>query len=965
MNLATNCIVLWKKITDYIKGKQLTGISTPIGGIQWEDRDKKSRFNNSITIDNKIKVFISSICGDHGKYDILRDSLKKQIEATGLATVYLFSDRPGTTSAYNDYIWSVEESDLCIFIIDNKDGITQGVQNEIDAVNRNVIKSLYYFCNHKNCDKTQLQRSLEGPDKPKYKEITCFDELMNDGAKYLLEEITLTYHRYCKGRLVDYDPEIAVSVTGADIENLSSSEDLIKHDNLFLPKVTFKSIDNSADYILSKTVGIKGRTSFDGTPNSSLLDEYELTFLKIIFGEDSIESFPIKDFFDELEQIQTPEYISIVRTRWNAIVAYFNDDLEQCISELQKSYDLAINTGASSWMLQDILIDIRNIKILDGAINNSYSFEYQKKLDEFEEQFHYPILDRINSSLEEKYIKGLYKKKMDSPNTVYLGSNYSEFGSLFASIFLIAMYNGSLTHIKLFASKMKDFMFYLAEKYDDWGIRKNLLKFALVSAEEKELEQIKDAYPELMNKMDKDSAKEIIEFCNSLPILYERQKAIIKAIGVVGYYLSEEDFREYEEFIFDYIFKEMNLDKVPHLLGAIVFRNLKNVSGRLNQDKMMELCLKVLKRDFSAWYMDMFKFIKSIEFSKVKEEYRQRFIITIEGLLFDENGSIILSQDILPFIRISDRVNSERLDELLKERYPDYYYHHYLIDTCGGDEKIYLDFANELKESIVLHNATQGKNGRYLGYARRDYATLRDILKNKIMPSDEMIKDLISLSIQTVCESNESILTKIDAVEFLIFLLGIRPEFCEIYKKDLETMFNRRKELSTENVFDFSNVEPIALEFCIVLLYGEVSGEDKYFDLMEMISLIKDDIATLIKVVAIIRRFYEQPHFCLSERIETALFSNVLLWILNENLEIRWNACKILFALSKRIQEKALIERKLYDLMECECVYIKLLILNNIEQITLDEASQNLFLSKAKSDANYLVRKKALEISSK
>lgn len=914
-------------------------------------------------IDNKIKVFISSICGDHGKYDELRENLKRQIEATGIAIVYLFNDRPGTTTAYNDYIWTIEDSDLCIFIIDNKDDITQGVQNEIDAVNKNNIKALYYFCNHQEFEKTQLQKSLEGAHKLKFKEITSFDELMDDGAKHLLQEIATTYHRYCKGHFIEYNPEIAVSTTGAGIEELSKSENLTKHENVFLPRVTFKSIEKSSDYILAKTVGIKRSVSKDGNPNSSILDEYEILFLSVLFGKKTIEGFSVKEYLNELETLHNTEYLNIVRLRWNAIEAYFNGDLDLCISELQKSYETAQNKEVSSWMLQDILIDIRNINYLNGEIKNSYSLEYQNKLDEFEEQFHYPVLDRINSSLEEKYIKGLYKKKMDSPHTMYLGSDYSEFGNLFASIFLIAMYNGSLTQIRVFLSKMKDFMFYLAEKYDDWEIRKNLLKYALVSAEEKELNQIVDAYPELMNKMDQDSANEVVEFCNSIPVLYERQKAIIRALGVVGYYLSDEDFIEYEKDVFEFVFQELSQNDVPHLLGIIVFRNFRNISKRLNQDKMMELCIKVMTRNFSAWYMEMFKFIKTIEFKDVKEEYRQRLIIKFEELLFEENSSVLLSCGILSFIRNSDRANSERLDELIKEKHSDYYYHDYLIDTCDGDNKVYFDYINEIKESIILCNETQGKNGVFSEYGRRDYVVLRLMFKNNVIPSDEKIRELIALPVQTVCKSNESLLTKIDAIEFLVFLLGTQPEYFELCQMDIETMFNRRKELATENIFDMTNVEPIALEFAITLLYSGVSVHDKYFELMEMISLIKDDTATLMMVVAIIRRFYEQSHFRLSERIETALFSNVLLWILNENLEIRWNACKILFALGKHMKETALIEQKLYELMEDECVYIKLLILDNIEQIVIDEESQRRFLSKALADANFLVRRKAIEIS--
>ena len=154
-----------KNLIEVIKNKRLTGVSTPFFGLSWEDKEKnlKSDSKDNIQIDYKIRVFISSICGDRGRYDSLRKSLKDTIESTGIAQVYLFGDRPGTTTAINDYTWSVEDSDVCIFIIDNKDGVPKGVQNEIDTANRNGIKALYYFCTEFSNEKTQLQLSLEGP----------------------------------------------------------------------------------------------------------------------------------------------------------------------------------------------------------------------------------------------------------------------------------------------------------------------------------------------------------------------------------------------------------------------------------------------------------------------------------------------------------------------------------------------------------------------------------------------------------------------------------------------------------------------------------------------------------------------------------------------------------------------------------------------------------------------------------
>ena len=112
-------------------------INTPVvGGLK----------NQAIFLGRKIKVFISSICGIE-KYDTVRAKLKCAIEDTKLAEVYTFEGKGASTlPAGKHYTWALEDSDVCIFLIDNADGIKSGVQTEIDTVKKYNIKALYYFC---------------------------------------------------------------------------------------------------------------------------------------------------------------------------------------------------------------------------------------------------------------------------------------------------------------------------------------------------------------------------------------------------------------------------------------------------------------------------------------------------------------------------------------------------------------------------------------------------------------------------------------------------------------------------------------------------------------------------------------------------------------------------------------------------------------------------------------------------
>lgn len=138
-------------------GVRLTSVSTPIGGVPWEYTEKENKEKlESIGPDRKINVFISSICGQD-KYDSVRIRIKECIEKTNLANVYTFEGkRASSIPAGTHYTFALEESDVCIFLIDNEDGITSGVQKEIDIVNKYNIKAIYYFCDEKSYNKKYL-----------------------------------------------------------------------------------------------------------------------------------------------------------------------------------------------------------------------------------------------------------------------------------------------------------------------------------------------------------------------------------------------------------------------------------------------------------------------------------------------------------------------------------------------------------------------------------------------------------------------------------------------------------------------------------------------------------------------------------------------------------------------------------------------------------------------------------------
>lgn len=946
-------------------GIRLTGISTPLGGVEWEYNDKHEKVAPFTAASNqKIKVFISSICGDKGKFDNIRAELKKEIESTKLAQVYLFeAEEASTLSAENHYVWALEDSDVCIFLIDNADGVTSGVQKEIDTVNRCNIKSLYYFCDETTQEKTPLEQSIMGAKYAKSKTVHKFEDLSKDGSQALINDIVTIYLNYCKGRLV---------LRPQDEEN-KLSEGVLPETPVFktpaMPKSVIGNIDKCKEFILSYTLGFSNKSVFDEEIKTGIIDEWGEQFLHVLFNSVSIRNFNVGMLLEDLKQHHDEVYFAVVYLRWQAIQAYFLDDTAKCMEHLEAALELAKDTSQPKWVIQDILVDLRNVNLTHNTKKNTYSKSAaQNKLSESDEIVNYPVLDRINESLQEKYINGLYKKKLESPHTITLGNDFNQYGELLASSYIVAVFNGSLTHILLFYNKVRDFVFYLACKYDDWRFRKDLLKYALFAGNAKEIKGIQNSYPEVLNEMTEKDAKEIMEFCNNHPILYRRVSSQMIAFGTIGYYLNDSDYRIYEKNIINIIREWLNDNLAVVELGNNIFACLDGIAYRMSQDTLAELCCLFIDRHYARWYDDMFRFIaRRIHIDKMDELHIQTFIQHIISLLENENDRKQISHSplFLCTLRKQNQDATELLDKRIKEYLSVYYENEYRLETTNQKQIDYTVYMQKSIDQIRVSNDTQGKNGCYFGHGTRDIATVRAVLLENdfICPSVE-IDALLSVVADTLLISKEDINIKLDAVALLICIVVKYPERYIQNRHIYESIISRKDDIfDIDNTMMSSNIDKIALIIAIALL--EISmGNDSYIDILEGMSYIRNDIATSLSVANMIIKYLElDEKIVFPQNVESVILQNVLQWLQFEYLDLKWQATRILLMLSRNHENVNLINQKIIDLIDTESVYIKNLILQNMNKIDgISKKTREYVYSKCINDECFVVRKVCAEL---
>lgn len=935
---------------------RLTGISSPVGGLSWEYiEDQKKVSAPSFQDCEKIKVFISSKCD--GKYTAIRAELKAAIEQTQLAKVYLFEDAGASTKCAGDhYKLALQDSDVCIFLIDNADGIPEGVQVELNNVNKYHIKALYYFCDEKQNEPTPLQKSLMGAQFAKSKTVHSFSDLSENGAKDLIDDILGIYHDYCKNRLIfkedDNDFIQESGVVGTENYQLP-----------VIPKSVIQNVDKCGEalmqFVLGRTVG---RVPFDEVKTSEN-DEWGLEFLSVLLNGRSIKNFNTSMFLELLKKQQNETYHNIVEIRWKAIQAYFSDDVEKCISYLETAQEMAKSSHQASWVIKDILIDLRNQQWTHNIETGRFSeLDAQKELDESEEHLYYPILDRLHESLYQKYYEGLYKKTFEPPYSVTISNNICIYCNMIAGSLIVAMYNGSLTHMLMIYKQLKELSYYLSSKYSDWEPRFALYKLAVFEGKENDIKRIQDTYPEILNQLDNDEAVSIFEFCLNHPLKYQKQSAQLKAFGAVGYFLDDKNYSKYEKVIIDIIQSWLDHPEYLGIIGQSIVKCLSGVAVRMSQDTLVDIFCQFFDKHYSRWYRDIFKLIaQNIELSKMSLKSSQSLVEHICSLLEDEKDfeTVKQSPSFLYVLRKQNYKLTEKMDQLIKEKLPDYYREFYKLETTENEKEDIPAFVQKYIEIIRRNNIKQGENGVFFGSGYRYIVLIRNILrKSEIAFTKEIMDSLIASVSDTLLYAKEGIRTKIDAISLLICIVEKHPEDYERNQEKYQKLFEEQDNIEASDSDIFSeNINNVALKIALQFLFVAME-KDVHAKIMELMPYINGDITTTIEVSRVIVEYMEITGTVkLPEKIEMIVLQNVLQWLQSYNNTIRWNATRLLLFLARNPENSTIVNEQVIRLINTANVYIKNLIIRNMQNnpgITAE--TRQYVYQKCKTDSNFVVR---------
>lgn len=460
------------------------------------------------TVKDKVKVFISSHCGD--RFTIVRKVLRTLLLETNLTDPYVFECESGSTKAVQDnYLDKLEDSDLCVSLIDNSERIPDGVLKERKRALARDKRSIYLFCDEKEKKPTPLQVELTTDKRETYEVVHEFSDLVERAYQAVMQDVVSIYHDYCVGRLVR--PPVQYERK----DSLIQAVDSVVPDKRFLD-----GFGRTKNELIRAVFPSEKEVSA-----SSALDEYCSLLLMAVIGKSDIPALDFDGLVNAVGSIHGGPVRDFVRTRMKALSAFFRNDLERCLSMLSAKYDKAATDSAiPKWLINDLLVDMRYVQHLVNEANSRLTLEnkVQVLLDESTERVYYPLVDRFTSILYGNLLKKHHLDMVSSPYSTHFSSCSEEFESI-ADGFVVAVLHGSLTHILLTRERLAECLAALCSIYPhNHAMYVELLKLLLLCLKDKEIGDVARAYNQTTDMLTERDIDYMLTAVNMIPLPHRR-----------------------------------------------------------------------------------------------------------------------------------------------------------------------------------------------------------------------------------------------------------------------------------------------------------------------------------------------------------------------------------------------------------------------------------------------------------
>lgn len=911
----------------------------------------------------KIKVFISSKMGDTAadqKYILARKAVKEILESTQLFEIYSFEDKGASIRTAKDhYTQGLESSDVCIFLIDNKDGVPAGVQAELDTVDKHKIPALYYFCNKNKKKKTQVQLDLQYAHLPKHYTVNSFEEFIETCPSDLIADVLDVFKSSGKNESIT----LSSKVNPLQDENDLDTSHKIVTNNEDISFLTKKMLQNEEcrNYFSSLLLSNEKYT-FTGTTKK--LDYYSTKFLGTMFEEVSIDDFNMNLFLNSLSEVLPDTYYRIVKKRWIANQKYYLHEYDDSLEILKEAYKMALESEeiVSEWLIQDILIDLRNRenKILETRNQYTRNNFGQNEIDKREVRYYYPIIDKNEKDLLNWIEEQRQKNEIRSYSSWSSYGNLSYVTNYIADFYFQAMMFGSYTQLARVYILVQKFSYQMSRATGYWPSILMMLKTSIINLDSKSVKQISRDFGDVLRKMNEVDAKEVFDFTTNLKPDEDRFVAQLIAMSEIGYYLNDDDFAirwaEIEKGVNLWIAEENSIV----VFEASIFNCIKRINERLDDNYIVDISSKIICSNKVRYHDSALDLLSQryINYKNVNQERSNKLVDVMVDYAKETTDSNKLDKIKAVFVLLKnmDEDHVEKFEFFIQSEWPDFYQAEYLFEKNRDEtsEKLIL---TDFSEDIENRNISQGLNGTYSLIATNPYIDAINVIEASSSEIDhDELNRLFKAVANSILADNQIMLDKFNAYRLIIYLLRRYPSLI-VQNENIvgQLLLNRNFDQAREMMF--SQLDVSVLVFGNLLLL-ECVGKNKFDEIVEVVSSFTEP-SSIIGGCRLIKEFFQNhDNNPVRGNLETFFFQSSLLWQNSVNLDVRWHNIRLQLTLYQSNKYRKALGKSFYATMKNDNAIVKSQLLHKLKTIeTYSSSLGKTIREAAELDSNYVIRK--------
>jgi len=890
----------------------------------------------------KVRVFISSAQNDENGFvwREVRKRIKNSLENCAFFNPFIIEDSSSATSSNQFFHRQVTHSDIIVLLVKNE--VRNGTDKEFALATKLKKPLLVYFIKNDNpsSEVIKLKNYIQNYDICTYRIVDTFDDIETTIRKDLMDEIIRTFQDKYSISSLNNERAVQTEIFSDSVHisyAIPSNTEIGKFGSCYnylydLLKIPY--LNNNID-----------KTEFHDL-GCSLLSW-------LINGKWEIGEKTIADFISSLSNVFTNAIW--LESRWKAICYYFHDNLEKALEFEEQALKTARETETPDWVINNILIDCRNIEI--DICNHNHLFvsenKYQGELSTLKTMVWLPVIDRYLNSIHGLIEEDEFREETATPYAISFGSGLKLVMVDLANYLFTAAIYGTLTHLLQSRRILANILKRYANIHDESSFLFYSLKQFILIGNQREFNLFLNSTLEKQYSYVASQSDDIWKLTDVVPVSY-RATMKLSVFAALGSYFSDDIFIKASEYILDYS------DSVDRFTSESYLEALLANHQRMNPDQILRAIIPIIAGKRYILGDKLSHIVLSIDLNQVSEQILQNLSETLTAQLphiISNNGD---PQMIAPLV-VRNKALFGHLETLEGNGLSGLQKSIYKINR--GSEDWYSVIKEEI-DCARLQFEQNSEKGVFHGFAYEPYSMISAIIRKGTINEEIenlLLNDFIPLSID-VLNSDASIQTKEPCVACLCEILSYLSE------KNIELPLPVKQALQIVNVDNdtedfFTPISRKALEIRVLMAQIIAGIVNENALLRWCIEYEKLEIKEKIVIIDCLEKYlyYKKSNL---NTIDSLLVSIVLQCHSATHRDIRKVAVRCLaYLVSSKYQDIAIVElnKAVYDCSPS----VRSVLLNVCAQCSLPTEFSNSLITVLCNDAHYCIRLAAQDLKNR